>query len=155
MTHLLNASKINGILAKAAKNLGPVERAFQRKSKILDFQPGKLISSYKIDENELNFKGQLSPGTLTSIVDSTTTILCMTGDARLAGVSTKLSLTTLKPVEQSTTELRLESTFLQEQEKIAFLETRITSSDGAELFAIGQHTKYLHPRSRGMFPSAA
>jgi len=92
MSHLLTASKINAILAKAAKKLGPVERSFQSKSKILHFEPEKLVSSYKIDENELNFKGQLLPGTLTSIVDSTTTILCMTGDKRLAGVSTNLSL---------------------------------------------------------------
>lgn len=61
--------------------------------------------------------------------------------------------TTLKPVDHSTDSLRLESTFLRENDKIAFLETEIRSEDGSELFAIGSHTKFLHPRSRGMFPS--
>jgi len=108
---------------------------------------------YQIDtEFDCNPTGNMHGGMIASLIDSTTVINGMIRPAYKAGISTDLSIQYLRAINVfDHDKIICESTINKAGNKIYFTSCKIKSIDESEVFAIGYHTLFMHPKFGGIF----
>ena len=132
---------------------------------------------YEVDSQcEVNRNGYIPHGHLMLLIDSTTTTCLMTGENGLGGVrlsgnnfmkfsvcksvkkfdvtqiSIDLAIKNLEPLKVSDHPKIIFENFIEKEGKdVSVLTCKIKSFDEKVTFAIGSHTKFMHPLSRSYF----